>query len=332
MHPNHGRMARAALLSGVLVAWAVLLAPGPATAASECRRGCVAEKRTCVRGAKDLFRSTKNTCASAADRKACVRAARADFGAFKRGCGAALRACRGCCATGAATGAACTTPGTPVDTSSLCPEARGGLAAYWDWLNGVFHPLSRIPTPGAGWIPFQHTGYPLLGFLHPPGWSPVQLAAEQTVGVELYRGDGAAVWRFYGTWTDVGPGVRALRDVEVGGALEYLGDPSPVRTVCVNEGQATLAPGIFAAGSNVAVEAGAFTIITIARTTVADGLPGGQVIFNTIVAPTAELDRLAFDVFLPIHFQLFVGKSTEDTDLDGVPDATDAFPEDPTRS
>lgn len=49
-------------------------------------------------------------------------------------------------------------------------------------------------------------------------------------------------------------------------------------------------------------------------------------------SPTAELDRLAFDVFLPIHFQLFVGKSVDDSDLDGVPDDQDNFPSDPTRS
>ncbi|MCW5890314.1 MAG: hypothetical protein KIT14_07150 [bacterium] len=316
-----------------LAALLVVGSPATASAASECRRSCAASKRTCLRGAKGIFRSAKSQCALGTDRKPCVRRARTELQSFKQGCGTALRACRSCCAAGTGpAAAACAGPGTPVDTSSLCPEARGGLAAYWDWLNGVFHPLAQIPTAGLGWTPFQHTGYPLLGFLYPPGWSPFQLAAEQSVGVELYRGDGAAVWRFYGTWGDVSRGVRSLRDAEVGGALQYLGNPGPVRTVCVNEAQATLAPGIFAAGSNIAVEAGAFTVITIARTTMMDGLAGGQVIWNTIVVPTAELDRLVFDVFLPIHFQLFVGRSTQDSDLDGVPDSIDAAPGDPTRS
>jgi hypothetical protein len=319
----------------VLVSTASALAASPA---AECRKACGADKKSCVAGSKALFRAAKAGCSTATDRKACTKESRGEFRAFKQSCGAALKSCRSCCSTtGAITAAACTgggpgSPGSPLDTSTLCPEARGGLAAYWDWLNGEFHPLAQIPSAGLGWVPYQHTGYPLLGFLHPPGWTPEQLAAEQTVGVNLIRNDGAAAWRFLGTWTDVSQGIRALRDADVSLALGFAGNPGPVRTVCVNEGQATLAPGIFASGSNIALQAGAFTIIVIARATVMEGLGGGQVIWNTIVAPTAELDQLAFGVFLPIHFQLFVGQSTQDSDLDGVPDSTDAAPNDPTRS
>jgi hypothetical protein len=47
--------------------------------------------------------------------------------------------------------------------------------------------------------------------------------------------------------------------------------------------------------------AGAFTIITLARVTALDGLAGGQIIWNTIVMPTAERDQLVFGVYMPIH-------------------------------
>lgn len=325
------RMVRAAVLATLLVAFAT----GGAEAASECRKGCAASKRGCVAGAKDLLRAARAGCGTAADRKACRKAAAADFRSFKQGCAATLRSCRGCCTADGGAPPTCSgpgTPGTPVDTSALCPAARGGLAAYWDWLNGVFHPLATIPTAGPGWIPFQHTGYPLLGFLHPPGWSPQQIAAEQTVGVNLFGDATGRGWRFLGTWGDVSLGARGLRDLEVGGILDALGNPGAPRIVCENEAQTTLAPGIFAAGSNVAVQAGPFTIITITRVTAMDGLPGGQIIWNTIIAPTAELDQLIFGVYLPIHFQLFIGQSTQDSDLDGVPDSTDAAPNDPTRS
>lgn len=325
-------LAAAVLL--ILLTAAGALAASPA---AECRKGCTAQKKSCVADSKVLFRAAKAGCATATDRKACVKASKGDFRAFKQACGATSKTCRSCCSseTGAITAAACTgpgSPGTPVDTSTLCPEARGGLAAYWDWLNGEFHPLAQIPTAGPGWIPYQHTGYPLLGFLHPADWTPFQIAAEQTVGVDLVRNDQRAVWRFLGTWTDVSPGARALRDADVSLALQFAGNPGPVRTVCVNEAQATLAPGIVASGSNIALQAGPVTIIVIARATVMEGLGGGQVIWNTIIAPTAELDQLAFGVFLPVHFQLFVGQSTQDSDLDGVPDSTDAAPNDPTRS
>lgn len=105
-----------------------------------------------------------------------------------------------------------------------------------------------------------------------------------------------------------------------------------VSTLCVNEAQATLAPGITAAGSNIVLQAGAFTIVVVSRTTSLEGLGGGQIVVNTIFAPTQEFDQLSFGVFLPIHFQLFVGRSSNDSDGDGIPDDQDNFPSDPTRS
>ena len=103
-------------------------------------------------------------------------------------------------------------------------------------------------------------------------------------------------------------------------------------TVCVNEETATLAAGVTAQGSNIILTTGNLTMIVKASTTTVEGLGGGQILWNTIVAPTAEIGQLSFDVFLPIHFQLFVGSSTQDSDGDGVPDTQDNAPNDPTRS
>ncbi len=313
-----------------LVALIVTAAPA-ATPLAECRRGCAAAKRTCLAGAAELFRGSKAGCGAATDRKTCLRDAKSERRSFKQGCGASLAACRSCCTTEGVS-AACAAPGSPADTSSICPDARGGLAAYWDWLNGVFHPLAQIPTAGGFWPPYQHPGYPLLGFRHPPDWTPETIAAEHTIGVNLLRNDRTALYRRFGTWTDPSPGVRGLRDLELGSWLDAIGRPGPVRTVCVNENQTVLAPGIFAAGSNIAVECGGFTLITTAQLTAQEGLAGAQIIFNTIIMPTAERDSLIFDVFLPIHFQQFVGQSSQDSDLDGVPDSQDNAPNDPTRS
>lgn len=305
-----------------------------ASPAAECRQACGSAKRSCIAGSKSLFQSSKADCSPAVSkdvRKACTKNAKGEFRNFKQSCGTALQACRACCAAGG--GPTCASSGgSPVDTSSICSGITGGLAAYWDWLNGVFHPLARVPTAGGSWPTYRHPGYPLLGFRYPPDWTPNTIAAEETVGVNLLRNDNAALWRELGTWGDVSAGVRAWRDAEINFILQSMGNPGPVATICTNEGQSSLAAGVTAAGSNIILTAGGFTIIVKATTTTLDGLGGGQILFNTIVAPTGEMNQLAFDVFLPIHFQLFVGASTQDSDGDGVPDDQDNFPGDSTRS
>lgn len=324
-------------MTTILLGLLLLVTAGTASAATpaaECRKSCSAAKRTCVAGAKDLFKSERTACKASVSktvRKSCTADAKGRFGSFKSSCGSAFQSCRSCCASTADPSCAAT-GGSPVDTSALCPGINGGLAAYWDWLNGVFHPLAQIPTAGAGWVPYQHPGYPLLGFLHPPDWTPTTIAAEQTVGVNLLRNDNNALWRELGTWGDASLGARAWRDAEINFILQQLNTSGPVTTVCVNEETATLAPGVTAQGSNIVLTVGALTMIVKASTTSVDGLSGGQILWNTIVAPTSEMSQLSFGVFLPIHFQLFVGSSTQDSDGDGVPDTQDNAPNDPTRS
>lgn len=327
-------MGRIVLVMLLWMAWSPDLGRAASNAA-QCRQGCSTSHRSCLTGAKTLFRTAAVECRAAVSkdqRRTCARNARSQRGEFTRACATAQQNCRQCCRTQATTGAVCNGAGSPAATSSICPNATGGLGAYWDWLNGVFHPLTQIPTAGGFWIPYSHPGYPLLGFRYPPEWAPSTLAAEQTIGVNLFRGDGAALWRYLGTWGDVSFGPRSPRDFEINTTLQYLGvAPSQVSTLCVNEEQAVLAPGITAAGSNIILQAGAFTIIVVSRTTSLEGLGGGQILVNTIFAPTQEFDALAFNVFLPIHFQLFVGKSSNDSDGDGIPDDQDNFPSDPGR-
>lgn len=323
-------MSRAAAILAVLLAIATAAPVLAASPVATCRRECKQTARTCKASSRDIFRSAKTDCRAAADRRSCTRTAKTSFRGWKQSCRSALRECKQCCREGGRGAGSCA--GGVNDPSIICPNALGGLAVYWDWLNAVFHPLARIPTPGVGWQLYGHPGYPLLGFLHPPGWTPFTIAAEQTVGVDLIRNDGAAVWRWFGTWGDVSAGPRALRDFEVSNALAFLGNPSPVNAVCLNEAQVSPAPGIVTAASNVALEAGPFTIFVVSVVTALEGLPGGQIFFNTAVAPTSQRDALVFDVFLPIHFQLFIGNTVQDRDLDGVPDSQDNFPDDPTRA
>ena len=217
------------------------------------------------------------------------------------------------------------------ETSSLCPEARSGLAVYWDWANGVFHPLDSIPAPGVGWTSFFHPDYPPLSFLHPPDWSSNPLRAQQSAGVEVIRGDNGAIWSWFQTWGDTSPGPRGYLDGFVDNLIGFFGAQGPIREICFNESQSSPAPGIAISNAIVALEVDGQTIMASVSITTTQGLPGGSIFFGSSAGPSAQFDRLTFDVFLPIHFQLFYGRTVEDSDGDGFPDTIDDFPFDPTR-
>ena len=85
------------------------------------------------------------------------------------------------------------------------------MAAYWDWFNGVYHQLDRIPTPEGTWNQFFHPTYPLLSFLYPPTYTATTIAEGTTVGVDLVRNDGAGRWQTIALWGDVTPGASAWR-------------------------------------------------------------------------------------------------------------------------
>ena len=221
------------------------------------------------------------------------------------------------------------------ERSQLCAQARGGLAVYWDWFNGTYHPLNQQPTPGPGWSQYFHPTYPLLQFLHPPNYTATTITVPigQIVhGVDVARNDGQAVWHWIGVYGDVSPGNQAWLDFHLGAVMQELGAAGTPRTVCTNQATGSPAPGIFISYMSRAVEVDGFTIVVAAMLTAVEGVNGGQIWLGTAAAPTNQFTREVEETFLPIHFQLFVGNNNiQDSDGDGFPDDEDDYPYDPSR-
>jgi len=233
--------------------------------------------------------------------------------------------------------AACGTTGTvsggvldPNATSAICPGARGALAVYWDWANGVFHPLRAIPAPEGGWPSYFHPGYPPLSFLYPPAFEAITIAAEGDVGVHLRRFDGRALWHWEGfTWTTgANPAARQIRDVVIDQIAAEVGAGGQRTMICTFEQTNTPAPGVTLAVSNIALDVGDTTMVV--QVSVANAGLAPMVQLGAAVGPVGDFPDLVAHTFLPIHFQLFYGKTVQDSDGDGVPDSLDSKPFDPT--
>lgn len=219
-------------------------------------------------------------------------------------------------------------------TSQLCSNITGPLAIQYDVQNGVITTaLTTIPiisTVGGNYI---HPSSPLLGFIYPPGWTPVTIQDQQSFGVNLIRDDQQAIWRWISAQVTAGTSARALRDIEINSLLQFFGVVGPVETICFNEGGSTPAQGINLTFSSTIIQWDSFTAVIVVSTSFVDSVPLGTAFGVVAAGPSAEIDALIFNTFLPIHFQMLVGGgSSVDTDGDGISDTNDNFPTDPTRS
>lgn len=219
-------------------------------------------------------------------------------------------------------------------SSQLCNRVTGPKAVYWDLSNGI----PRVDLPN-GLPPvvnniggtFSHPDFPLLGFNYPAGWDPVALRGPQTVGVNLIRQDGNGLWRWFSTSVNGVVGARQLRDFEITTMRQNLGLSANVDNICVNEGTASIAPGIVQSFSNILISVDGITALIVANVTNVEGLPTTQTNVQVAFGPSEQFDALIFDVYLAIGFQLLYGEGPRDSDNDGVIDIRDRFPNDPTR-
>jgi len=212
----------------------------------------------------------------------------------------------------------------------LCADLTGPSAVYWDLGNGIFQPLNFVPVPGGDWPRYIHPTYPALGFQHPPNWPPTTSPGTQTVGVDLIRSDTQGAWRYSTVFGSPIQDAKTHRDAEIEGLKALFELTGEAKSVCSNSAQTTPALGITSRASSILADAGNMRMQVVVQTIVVDGLPGASVSFQVSAAAADDFDREIVDTFLPIYFQLLVGKeSVQDTDGDGEPDATDAAPFDP---
>lgn len=230
-------------------------------------------------------------------------------------------------------------------TSTLCTGITGMEALAWDYYNGVLvtDPILPPPVPVGG--VYGNEAWPLLGFSYPAGWAPVELNAQNVLGVDLVRNDSLALWRYLvatvsGVFEDpANPNglieyARASRLNEQNALAQSLGyDPQQIQTICLNEAVAPQSGGINIYGSNALIRMGDHSAIVVMRVTPFPGLPNAQVYERVMTSPTAEFSDRLYDTFIAIEWQFLVGDSSNltDRDGDGWRDGVDEFPDDPTR-
>ena len=214
-------------------------------------------------------------------------------------------------------------------TSLTCENTKGAEALYWDYglgVNRADYPQTVRFLPYAPGISFFHPVQPLYSFFYPQGWEAFELTdpSQQLTGVNVVRQDGRAAWRNLNYTLPGAVTVENALNGEVQGMLSFIGNPQNVQTVCF-----FVSPDrTFAL---VLLRAGDFTAQVFVRTFVSSlELIGTSTVVlpQVVVAPTAEYDDTAVNVFFPLTGQLTPGGSSgkpecsdgEDNDGDGLVD------------
>ena len=178
-----------------------------------------------------------------------------------------------------------------------------GVALLWDMTHSVFAGVPfvppELPLPGDNWVLYQHPAWPLLTFLHPPDWRPMNIADVHTVGVDLIREDGTAVWQYLGAPSQ---GHTAREWVEASlRAVFDLAPQAPLEVLCESELPAV---GVLQNTSVLVVSVEPYLAFALAAT-VSDGLTN-SVFYRAFIGPAPEFTTLTDEVFLPIEWQLLI--------------------------
>ena len=178
-------------------------------------------------------------------------------------------------------------------------------------------------TPG---IPFVHPQQPLYSFVYPPDWNAEMLTdtSQQLTGANVIRQDGRAVWRRLNYTLAGAVTPENALNAEVEGMLSFIGNPQDVQSVCfiVSSDRTS---------SQVLLRTRSFTAQVGVQVFTTPSPFGGMttVVFaQVVVAPTAEYEATAVNVFFPLTGQLTPGGSSgkpdcsdgEDNDGDGLID------------
>ena len=220
-------------------------------------------------------------------------------------------------------------------TSAQCPELSGMEALAWDYYNGeiVTDPVLPPPLPLGG--TYSHTDFPLLGFTHPPGWTPFELRDFGVTGVNLIRDDDRAIWRYVSLVIDGAPTSGEVIDFEVVALRDFFGLAGAGAVVCRQQFTGELSPGTGIIGDqhNVLIRIEGQSLILNTRVTTVPDLPQRNVYVHLVSAPTTEWPDRLYDTFIAIDWQMLVGGSgdSSDRDGDGWLDQFDDFPDDPNR-
>lgn len=205
--------------------------------------------------------------------------------------------------------------------SQICNNIQGPTAIYWDFAHSIPAPLNEVPlirNPGQQFI---HSSLPLLGFTIPQGFTAFEVTDSQTgtLGVNVIRDDNAVVFRWIPN-TQVGGQVSATAIIanEINAVFDFYGFNGTPDVVCTTTSSSTF-EGIPSEFTARLLQFNGITAQVWVRSSFIAG--GTFSAISVTAAPTQEYDNQVFDTFLPINFQLFVGRDGGfvDNDNDGVP-------------
>lgn len=226
--------------------------------------------------------------------------------------------------------------GVPISrTTPLCDGLVGIDAIGWEYYNGVPVTDPIFPPPVPVGAVYGHSAFPLLGFMHDPGWTAFEIDTYDTQGVDLVRNDNRAIWRYVFVTLNGVPTNEAVIDFEVGLASKFFGVLT-WNQPCERQATGEIAPGsgIVTSVDNRLLRGPDRTLLISTAVTPFPGLPTSGVYIRLLSAPTEEWGPRLYDSFMAIDWQLLVGdpdRTTSDRDGDGWIDEFDRYPDDPTR-
>lgn len=218
------------------------------------------------------------------------------------------------------------------DSIPACDFSNRGVLNLWLLGHGLPPETGGvIPGPGTKWQKYSDPDIPLFSFRYPPGWTAYRLNDGVFAGFLIASPDGLSQLKF-GSILATDPALTSSQIVDVEfdglfgadatGVTACLSQGTTVTTVATDSSLAVIeAEGaIFLIGASVLIDTGIFGY-------------GKGVAMNAairwVAAPEADFTRMTDEVFLPVLFQFYYGYSLEDGDGDGVPDVSDAEPDDP---
>lgn len=220
---------------------------------------------------------------------------------------------------------------TQVKAQGLCVNASGITGMYWEFAHSIPPPLSEVPVitnPGGQFI---HSLQPLLGFTYPQGFTAFEVTDAQTatIGVNLVRNDQQVVYRWIPN-TQVSGEVPARTIIanEINGVFAHFGFSGNPDVLCSTSDSSSFA-GIPSQFEARLLRLDDITAQVWVHSTYAAG--GTFSVISVTAAPSNEYETQVMKTFLPINFQLYVGRdgSFVDNDNDGVPANEDPDDNDP---
>jgi hypothetical protein len=210
-------------------------------------------------------------------------------------------------------------PGSFDDARSVsCDATRGAEALYWDFMNGVIRvdypeTIRFLPFPPGS--TFIHPTQPLYNFSFPPGWQVDTLidGPSNLAGANVVRPDGQVVWRRLSFAVSGTVSPNDYLNFEIDQMRDILGIAGPIDFVCSPPSNGTNAAAL--------IRTGDFTANVSVQVFVSPFLGGtvSNIFAQVAIAPTAEYNARAVDVFFPLSGQMNLGGGSSDPECsDGI--------------